>query len=125
MKITSVQMTATLWIDMSQEDLDMIWACAEKHYDCTVQQMTRQGGVLFGIKNQLTCSSSASTNVHLGFRDLDTMAKALEQSHLLGLVGGLKLHGKIYAMLRFINSKFSVLDASEGAAETRALADTR
>lgn len=109
MKITSVKMTATLWIDMSQEDLDMIWACAESHYDCTVQKMTRQGGVLFGIKNQL--GESASTNVHLGFRDLDTMAKALEQSHLLGLVGGLKLHGKIHDMLRFINSKSSVLDA--------------
>ena len=107
MKINSVQMTATLWVEMSQKDLDLIWACAEKHYDLTVQKMTRQGGVLFGIRNQL--GESDSTEVHLCFRDLDTMAKALEQSGFLGNPGGLELHGKVHDMLRFIQHR--VLEA--------------
>jgi hypothetical protein len=112
MKIDSVQMTATLWVAISQENMDAIWDCAENHYDSTVQKMTRPGGVLFGIRNQL--GESKSTQAHLNFRDLDTMAKALEMSHYSAKAetrdSGVKLHGEIHEMLRFINSQASVRD---------------
>lgn len=107
MKITDVQITVTLWVDISRADLDAIWDCAEHHYDSKVQQMTRHGGVLVGIKNRL--GEADSTKVHLDFDDLDTMAKALEMSYYSAkastIEAGVKLHGKIHEMLRFINSQ--------------------
>ena len=59
--------------------------------------------------NQYQLGESDSTEVHLCFRDLDTMAKALEQSGFLGNPGGLELHGKVHDMLRFIQHR--VLEA--------------
>lgn len=117
MEIKEVQMTATLWVEMTREDLDIIWACAERHYDLKVEQMTKQGGLLYGIKNHFTWPDvkDEKVSIRLNFRDLDTMAKALEQAGHLDLIGkkewiakGGHLLSKIDKMLRFINAQSSL-----------------
>ncbi len=126
MEIKEVQMTATLWVEMTREDLDIIWACAERHYDLKVEQMTKQGGLLYGIKNHFTWPDvkDEKVNIRLSFRDLDTMAKALElsktsftawQAGHLDIIGkkewiakGGYLLSKIDKMLRFINAQSSL-----------------
>lgn len=117
MEIKEVQMTATVWVEMTQEDLDIIWACAERHYDSKVQQMVKQGGLLYGIKNHFTWPDVKDNKVKvlLSFIDLDTMVKALEQAIHLDLIGkpawiakGIYLHDKIHKMLEFINRQESI-----------------
>jgi len=113
MEITEVQMTATVYVEITKEDLDVIWACAESHYDLKVQQMTKQGGLLYGIKNHFSWPDvkDDKVNIHLNFDDLDTMAKALEQARrfLEPTLGtkGVYLNAKIHKMLRFMNKQFS------------------
>jgi hypothetical protein len=117
MEITEVQMTASVWVDMTKEDLDIIWACAEHHYDVKVVKMTVAYGLLYGIKNQFCDGNGTVTDkvkVHLTFNDLDTIAKALEQAKHLDLIGkrewvatGYYLFCKIIKMLLFINSQGS------------------
>lgn len=117
MEIKEVQMTASVWVEMTREDLDIIWACAERHYDCKVMKMTVAYGLLYGIKNHFTWPDvkGDKVKVNLSFDDLDTIAKALEQAIHLDLIGkpawiakGVYLHDKIHKMLKFINRQESL-----------------
>lgn len=122
MQITEVQMTATVWVKMSREDLDVIWACAERHYDLKVQGLIKQGGLLYGIRNQFgedRLIKDAYRSIRFDFSELDTMAKALEGACYLPCAvetqaRGTHLHGEIHKMLRFINSQYSTRAVTYG-----------
>ena len=120
MQITEVQMTATVWVKMSRWDLDVIWACAERHYDLKVQGLVKQGGLLYGIRNQFgedRLIKDSYRSIRFDFSELDTMAKALEVSSYLPVkdqAEGMSLHGEIHKMLRFINSQYSTRTVTYG-----------
>ena len=82
MNVTQVQLSATVYVQISLRELDTMTSCAVNHYDHKVKSMADQGGVLYGIRNRFVKDESlnplSEVNVGLTFVDLDLMAKALE-----------------------------------------------
>src|ERR1039458_3561401 len=78
MKILSFHYRVLGRAEFTRKEIDCLIELALSHYDCTCQSLGREGGVLYGLRNQCGVGESV---VHCGeFRDFDLIGKICEQS---------------------------------------------
>jgi len=66
----------------TRDELELIKACCEHHYDATVKSIAQHGGFLYGWFNMITFDEKDGkdeTEFTCRFRELDIIGKALEQ----------------------------------------------
>jgi hypothetical protein len=63
-------------IEFTEEEIKALFQASEAHYDYKCQQASQPGGVLWGIRNQIT---DGKADVILKWRDIDLLGKIAEQ----------------------------------------------
>jgi hypothetical protein len=76
MKLLEIVMEPKAELEFSREELDALIRMSESHYDATCRAMSKQGGVLFGLRNCLERGKAKSWA--LRFREIDLMCKLTE-----------------------------------------------
>jgi hypothetical protein len=117
MKVGETKFRATVYLQFSVDELDVMLFCSERHYDGRCKQASRPGGFLYGVKNRMAVDfelHSETPNQELPFHgldvdDLDTLAKILETPPVDGAryAIGYRLHSEVVKSLR------GAIDASE------------
>jgi len=67
-------------VDLCRADLDYLIQVAERHYDFVCKSFALEGGLLYGWRNYFEGRDNERTSWDLTVRDLDVIAKILEQS---------------------------------------------
>lgn len=98
-------------IEFTNEDLELLRACAVAHYDGPVKASAKQGGFIYGWINKQTIPG---LGCRCSSEELDTCAKALEQPSQANeaerqMGARLNLRNAITGALRHLNKKTAAL----------------
>lgn len=77
-------MTPTWRVSFTKEEVLQLSKCSQSHYDFECQQLARTGGIIYGLLNSVEALDHPSCEISLRFRDVDILAKVLENSYIHG-----------------------------------------
>jgi hypothetical protein len=90
----------TAYIELSDEEFNLLFANAQHHYDYKVKSTTEPGGYLYGFKNRRLFASQAKNrdcNADFSESQLNLMMKALEMTTC---EAGIKLRSRFLNIFR-------------------------
>lgn len=97
--------TLTAIIELSDEEFELLFNEAERHYDFTVRSSTQIGGLLFGIKNRRSIAKEfgeVDNEVSFSEREIGLMLKALEMTMI---PAGPKLYRRLIEIAKELQQK--------------------
>lgn len=75
--------TVEAQLELTKKELGILLECSKHHYDGHCQSMSRQGGILYGMRNMLDMEEEGVTRRFCAFREIDSMVKCLEIAPLV------------------------------------------
>jgi hypothetical protein len=87
MKLEGFEYVPKIRLTLTEPEINSLALSANRHYDYICRQANKQGGILFGLRNRLSCEEFDGAKVRqvevtLDFYDVDIMAKIVERDDL-------------------------------------------
>ena len=132
MKQTTFSYEISTYVELTGHEILRLCELSESHYDGVCQSASKQGGFLYGIKNQFGFGQNEKANykhvpqtewslddsveVHLVWRQLDTLAKIAEGENRFAMAGGVPILGdlgrQIHEIMKAISAEWKRLGES-------------
>ena len=76
MERKGIYCSVTVFLEFTDDELDTLNVCSHGHYDGRCKEASEQGGIIYGLSNM-------GGHRHFSFRELDLLAKILEQPNVI------------------------------------------
>ena len=103
-------------IEFTEEEVNALFQASEAHYDHKCQEVSKQGGTLWGIRNRLT---DGKAEAPLTWHEIDLLGKVAEQLDLThrknpALVARLRYNSEnsFSAILRKLNEEYDRVNST-------------
>lgn len=116
MKRTTFAYEISVYVELTGYEILRLCELSERHYDGVCKAASRVGGFLYGIKNQFSFTQNEKAGgkiipekdwslddfveVHMVWRQLDTLAKIAEGENRFAMVGGVPIPGDLGKKIR-------------------------
>jgi|CXWL01.1.fsa_nt_gi hypothetical protein len=125
MKRTTFVYEISVYVELTGHEIMRLCELSGRHYDGVCQFASKQGGFLYGIKNQFGFTQNEraiggykvipdaewrlddSVEVHMSWRQLDTLAKIAEGENRYALAGGVPIPGDLGKKIREVTDSIA------------------